>query len=75
MLISNPLRKLLNISCKKVHNENVMEKLSLFTFITMCKTLQPITFLREIFCRFSQWIQNQHQILHFALLANFEAKT
>jgi hypothetical protein len=37
MLILNPLKKFENTHAKKVINENVTEKFSFFTFITVCQ--------------------------------------
>ncbi len=52
MLISNPLKKLQNIPCKKVINKKVTEKWSFFTFITECLGFRPITFFGVTFRTF-----------------------
>jgi hypothetical protein len=63
MLISNPLKKLQTNSCEKSYREKEMENLSFFTFITVCKSFRPITFLGENFLHSFQRIQTQYPIL------------
>ncbi len=86
MLISSPLKMLQNNSCEK----SCLRKIKFLTFITVCKSFRPTTFLDEFFALclsdsnsasnfsfYSTYIKNleeEHFLFFWALFANFKAK-
>ncbi len=52
MLISNPLKKLQQISCGKSYQRKSDRKMEFLTFITECKNFRPATFLGSFFYTF-----------------------
>jgi hypothetical protein len=65
------LKNLQKTHAKKVIAENVAEKLSIFTFITVCKSFRPSTYLWVIFCAS---FNGDELSIKFCVLSNFWEK-
>jgi hypothetical protein len=61
----NLLKRLQNTQAEKVANKKATEKLSFFTFITVCESFGLYTFLCEFlaFWNLFQWIRTRHRLL------------